>query len=155
MIRLRRPPADAPGPQRRKYLSDLAEALDYLGVQRGDEFLIGPVPKDGSRAVAEDAPGGARTSDPDTSKRAAKRHVGKSGTQRHSIYMAIENAGERGMTSDEAVRATGIEGGWKRISELHDWGFIAVAGERTALRSDNMVQVYVSTIAGRASARGV
>ena len=95
-------------------------------------------------SVDENAPGGARSTDPTTSRSAALTMIPKSGTKRRAVYDAIVAAGSRGATSAEAEAASGVAGAWKRITELHDGGHIQVTGSRFDPRTGKDVQVYVA-----------
>lgn len=59
---------------------------------------------------------GARSSDPDTSALAALKQQPRSGSQRARILDAVLIHGA--MTAREIGEVTGINGAWKRISEL-------------------------------------
>lgn len=89
----------------------------------------------------ENAPGGSRPSDPDTSRRAAWVHYPKSGSQRHRALLAIARAGAKGATASEVGGTTGIPGVWKRVSELKRGGWVIVDGGRYA-ENGHYAEVY-------------
>jgi len=68
----------------------------------------------------------ARTSDPETSRKAAasldtRNHLGV-------LSAAYEAAGEHGLTDEEAATATGLAAAWKRCSDLRRLGHIVPTG---------------------------
>ena len=68
----------------------------------------------------------ARATDPFTSRTAAagldaRGHLG-------ILSRAYREAGERGLTDEEAATATGIASAWKRCSDLRRLGFIVATG---------------------------
>ena len=85
----------------------------------------------------------ARSTDPATSHLAALKHQPRAGSQRARILDAIADAGSRGMTAAEAGRATGINGAWKRVSELAQGGHITEAGIRVDPESGANGTVYI------------
>lgn len=72
----------------------------------------------------------ARSSDPATSRKAAasldtRNHLG-------ILSRAYRDAGQRGMTDEEAAITTGLASAWKRCSDLRRLGYIvATGGTRT------------------------
>jgi hypothetical protein len=73
----------------------------------------------------------ARDSDPVSSHRGADHIASKAKTQRATL-LAVYRAYPEGLTDEEASNLAGIEGGWKRCSELRNLGLIAVSGKRQA-----------------------
>ena len=73
-------------------------------------------------------PPNVRTSDPETSKAASKRHEPKRGTHA-SQCLAMFRAYPRGLTADEVGIFTAIKGAWKRVSDLKALGLIVGTGE--------------------------
>ena len=68
----------------------------------------------------------ARRTDPRTSRAAAasldaRGHLG-------ILSRAYREAGERGLTDEEAATATGLASAWKRCSDLRRLGFIVATG---------------------------
>lgn len=82
---------------------------------------------------------GARTSDPDTSKLAALQHEPRKGTQRARVLAEIRVC-KGGLTARQVTQLTGIEGAWKRVSELKQGGHVVIVGQRLDL--GNMADVY-------------
>lgn len=92
-------------------------------------------------------PGGARRSDPGTSKRAARNVAPRTGSLRAVVLDAL---GRRGaMCSGEIRYVTGKDGIWKRISELAGDGWIEKVGERVFADSKQEQIVYGLTEKGR------
>jgi hypothetical protein len=89
----------------------------------------------------------ARDSDPVSSHRGADHIASKAKTQRATL-LAVYRAYPEGLTDEEASSLAGIEGGWKRCSELRNLGLIAVSGKRQA-SSGVEVRVCSLTEVGR------
>ena len=89
----------------------------------------------------------ARDSDPVSSHAGADHIASKAKTQR-GILLDIYRAYPQGLTDEEACQKAGIEGGWKRCSELRTLGLIAVSGKREA-SSGVSVRVCALTEFGR------
>jgi hypothetical protein len=85
---------------------------------------------------------GARRSDPETSKLAALQNEPRRGSQRAAVLDAIRDAGPAGLTAREAAWATGIEGAWKRVSELRQGGHIVKIAERADPETKALGEVY-------------
>lgn len=73
----------------------------------------------------------ARNSDPATAKLVALQNEPKRESQRGRALAAIRGAGMHGLTAHEVERETGIDGIWRRISELKQGGHIVAIGTRT------------------------
>lgn len=67
--------------------------------------------------------GGFRSTDPDTSREAALVNYPHSGSQREALLWMVHDAGERGLTFDEA-RALGLYAADRRLPELRRGGWI-------------------------------
>jgi hypothetical protein len=89
----------------------------------------------------------ARDSDPVSSHRGADKVASKAKTQRATL-LDVYRAYPQGLTDEEACQKAGIEGGWKRCSELRTLGLIGVMGKREA-SSGVTVQVCAMTEFGR------
>lgn len=130
--------------------SDLTRELDDLGVDRGEAFYVVPA-SELEATIGENSTGGARRSDPDTSKDAALEVFPRSGSQRRKIFDAIAAAGENGLTSEEVSESTGIafaRSSGPRISELKRGGWIEPNGTRPGtLKAEQ--EVLVLTEKGR------
>jgi hypothetical protein len=98
----------------------------------GDEFEV-------VRAAA------ARRSDPTTSKKAGAMNAPGRDSLRGRALEAIRLSGERGLTAREVQTKTGIEGIWKRISELKQGGYIRATGTRTDPGTGAESDVFVVT----------
>lgn len=83
---------------------------------------------------------GARTADPDTSKLAALRQAPRSESQRGRILAALRDYGE--MTSRQIEEHTGINGAWKRVSELKQGGHIREVRTTHDTETNTDVTVY-------------
>ena len=72
----------------------------------------------------------ARTTDPRTSRAAAQSLDARSHLA--TLSRAYRDAGERGLTDEEAAITTGLASAWKRCSDLRRLGYIvATGGTRT------------------------
>lgn len=102
----------------------------------------------------------ARFSDPATShqadaalrEREGKANQIKPGTHRHR---ALEFFAIRPQTADDVQRMTGVEGIWKRVSDLKNMGFIAPTGHTRRSRSGREQEVLEITQAGREALNGL
>jgi hypothetical protein len=90
---------------------------------------------------------GFRSSDPATSRDGAKDAYSRTGTHRYKAFQAIACA--NGMTWDEVATQTGIQGIWKRLSELKNEGWIEAAGTRVCKTTGSPGTVYVLSSMGR------
>lgn len=89
---------------------------------------------------------GARGTDPSTSKRAATLAHPRVGTHRFRVLEVLALHADRGgLTSEEIGLMTGINGVWKRCSELHDGGFAYTEGERKTLSGDDARIYHISS----------
>ena len=159
-VRRRRPPAlDA-----REWRDFLIAALNEVGVGIGEEFVIvhgdgyeddrpdGTLGSSPRRRLDEPREGGARRSDPSTSRKAARDVKPRTGTQRVKILAVIAAKGDHGATSEEAADASGVSfsrSSGPRIAELLRDGYIADTGRTRpgSLGSDQ--RVLVATEKGR------
>ena len=93
-----------------------------------DPLMSAPaVPTALGSLFAAAAAANARSSDPQTSK-AAARSVDPRG-QLGILSRAYAAAGARGLTDEEAALTTGLASAWKRCSDLRRLGFIVATGE--------------------------
>ena len=98
----------------------------------------------------------ARISDPTTSheadavlrEREGPASVVRKGSHRHLALLAFSRHWKSDATADEIQAATGIDGIWKRVSDLKNLGFIEATGQRREARSGRMQEVYAITPAG-------
>jgi hypothetical protein len=88
--------------------------------------------------------GGFRRSDPDTSKKAAFDVVPRAGSQRRKALEALLD--HDGLTYAGVEAITGINGVWKRLSELKQGGWIEVRGTRRILETGSEGDVYYPTV---------
>ena len=96
----------------------------------------------------QNSPGGARSSDPSTSHKAALDALPRTGSQRFRALQAIAAASPAGYTYEEVQQATGIEGVWKRLSELKQGGWIRVIGQRKIQSTGSDGDIYALTEKG-------
>ena len=75
----------------------------------------------------------ARSSDPSTSKRAAK--VLDANGQLAALTALFREAGSNGLTAEEAGDRAGFDGAWKRCSDLLRLGVIVPTGKTRMARS--------------------
>lgn len=90
---------------------------------------------------------GFRRSDPGTSKKGAFDAYPRSGSQRWKALMAVRSTYPRGATYEEVVKATGINGVWKRLSELKQGGWITARGQRR-VSTGSEADIYYLTVKG-------
>lgn len=88
---------------------------------------------------------GFRGSDPKTSRQAAIDKYPTSGSDRAKALDVIWENRENGTTADDVEKATGINGIWKRVSELKKHGFIYAEGTRK-VSSGSQASVYYPTL---------
>lgn len=129
-------------------LESLRAALDRLGVGHREEFLVSPVADedvsvDGNRL-------GAFARDPETSRQAALDNYPRSGKQRHQVFVAVAEAGERGAISDEIADALGIRlySAKPRLIELRRGGWVRKNGKTRPSETNSQVDVHVLTEKG-------
>lgn len=98
------------------------------------------------------APGRARSTDPETSKEAARQVEPRSGTQRAIVLDVIRNARRYGATHEEVVQAVRVirpnvsdSGIRTRTKELVDAGFVVDSTERrkTSRGLDSIVWTHI------------
>jgi hypothetical protein len=94
----------------------------------------------------------ARRTDPSTSMRAALTHAPRARSHRAIVLKLIcrwtlQNHPQVPLTSEEIGRYSGVNGAWKRVSDLLEGGFIEVAGEKEA-STGKMQQTYKPTQKG-------
>ena len=94
-----------------------------------------------------------RETDPSTSKRASFDHLPRAGSQRKMALNAFLHAYPGGLTQSEVERRTNIQGVWKRISELHQGGWIINSGLRMGPNGSDQ-QVYIATEKARRATHG-
>lgn len=91
--------------------------------------------------------GTARRTDPDTSQIAATRNPVRRGTHRHQIMQAFLTAVSSdppGLTAEQATDLAGLNprsSPWKRVSELHEQGWLTDTGERRITQSGSPAMV--------------
>lgn len=110
----------------------LSEALDDLGVRRGEPFLISTA-DDGLEELDANADGKFRADGSTTSRNAALAVYPRSGTDRYAIFMAIAASGEVGRTRDELAGELKMSPNTvrPRVVELLDNDWLEVAELRT------------------------
>lgn len=120
----------------RSALDAIEDLLDEVGAQYRVDHVDPGAP----------AAGGFRVTDPNTSKKAAFDAIPRSGTNRRKALEAVVSSLGAGMTYAEVEEATGINGVWKRLSELKDGGWIVVSGQRRVPKTGSDADVYVATL---------
>jgi hypothetical protein len=90
----------------------------------------------------------ARRVDPSTSQRAAGQHRLRRGTQRHQLLVVFAS-GPGGLTAEEAGVATGIDGAWKRVSDLLNDKLVEDTGEERRSLKGSAQRVLRITQQGR------
>ncbi|MET0604191.1 MAG: hypothetical protein ABW167_19560 [Baekduia sp.] len=101
--------------------SDLKDALDQLGVEPGQGFLIANL-ESSIGEFASGAHGSARPTDPEASHASAE--VTLTGEQILAVFECFKLAWPEGMAAFEVVEQTGIRDAWKRVSDLKRGGYI-------------------------------
>lgn len=81
----------------------------------------------------------ARTSDPETSKKAA-RSLDANG-HLEALTTIFREAGSQGLTAEEAGDRAGFDGAWKRCSDLLRLGVIVPTGKTRTARSGRAQRV--------------
>ena len=98
----------------------------------------------------------ARHTDPATSHKAAKAVKVRAGSQQAALLSAYADAGDYGLTNDDAGVVTGLAYRpgccyWKRCGELLAAGFIAATDDTRTSRAGEAQRVCVITRAGLAA----
>lgn len=91
---------------------------------------------------------GFRSTDPTTSRKAALAAFPRTQSQRYKALMSIAKRTDgpwHGATWVEVEFDTGINGVWKRISELKEGQWIEVVGQRKTPTTKTEADVYVIT----------
>lgn len=98
-----------------------------------EEFAYEPMP-------------GFRKSDPSTSQKAALEALPRAKSQRRKVLSVIVESGDQGATYADVEENTGINGCWKRISELRQGGWVSDSGnERFNGHTGSYATVWVAT----------
>lgn len=82
-----------------------------------------------------------------TSRKAALDNYPRSGKQRHTVLMALVDAGERGLTSDEiaGMHRMNLYSVKPRLIELREGGWATQNGKQRKSEQGSDVDVYVAT----------
>lgn len=107
------------------------ETLDEMGI---DYKVNAHSITDASKAIKlerpdQDSLGGFRKGDPGTSAKGAVDAYPRSGSQRWKALLGVASRGSEGATYEVVAMITGVQGIWKRLSELKDGGWIEVIGQ--------------------------
>ena len=118
-------------------------ALDQLGIETGDDFVISRAP-DGD-AAAKNKLGGFKS---ETGRQAALDNYPRSGSQRWQVLQAV--AGRGPITSVEIAREEGMHlpSVKPRLTELRQGGFVEKRGTKPGPKGSK-VDAYVLTPRGR------
>lgn len=135
---------------------DLTRALDDLGVDAGDEFVVASVATlSGSKLYHleehdEDALGAFNGNASDEARKAALANYPRSGKQRHRVLLYAVAAGEHGITSDEVADELHIPlySAKPRVLELREGGWLARNGQVRPSENGCDVEVHVATDKG-------
>jgi hypothetical protein len=159
IARLTRPHADSPQDERRAYLQRLAQTLDDLGVEPGDEFMLGNARPGGDAAMIlrhdENRQGAVRRDAGVTSRKAASAVAPRTGTQRHRVLEHVAWAtnfdGLNGTTRDElsSALAMTMNSVLPRTKELLDGGWVEETDRTRKTRNGHDAAVLVVTDKGR------
>lgn len=160
--RLTRFAAGASVDTRQNFGKALLAALDRLGVQPGQDFIILPAHEQPSlldqspQEQSHDAPAlGPFTRDSATSRQAALDNYPRSGKQRHAVLMEIARAGDLGRTRDELTARLQFPDSSTdaRVLELKNAAFIEETEQTRTTRAGSQASVLVLTARGRAEVR--
>lgn len=129
---------------------EIRDFLDDIGIKCGKPFVVCH-----PDVFKLDGQGGARRSDPATSKRAAVEVAPRVGSKRRAVLETFDRRSvSLGFTASEAEHYSQVSGAWKRVSELAQGGFIRATGDvRHIPATGKQQQVYVITEKGRAAIR--
>jgi hypothetical protein len=157
---LKRPRRDATDEEIIAYRRRIAATLEEIAVDYGEEFVILPAADLANGTIYElDAHdqtklGGFRSGS-DSARKAAIDNYPRSGSQRHRVLVALVEAGERGVTSDEIHASTGMNlySVKPRLIELREGGWAEQNGKTRPSPRGSATDVYVATERGKAAVR--
>lgn len=126
------------------YYSDLSSALERLGVDPGDEFMLAAVTP--TPAVEENAVG-PHVAGSTTSRKAAVANYPRSGTQRWRVLGFILRSGDTGITRDqiEAQMQTSGNTVRPRVAELIEGGWAEATDRTRPTRGGQQAEVLIAT----------
>ena len=83
----------------------------------------------------------ARKTDPATSKRAAAdQELGPRHTNMRRVLEVIGTWPD--LTAREAAARAGVDGGWKRVSDLHAKGLVEISGQRACKMTGKLARTW-------------
>lgn len=99
----------------------------------------------------QDVRGRAHSEGPDTAKAAAAANAGRSGSQKHRVFLAIGAAGYEGRTFDELRRELDMYSAQKRLHDLKlgEWVAPRDDGAKRPTETGALAEVYVLSNKGR------
>lgn len=103
--------------------------------------------------MPDDRKGRHRNTDPETSRQGAQSVAYRAGSQKAKLLQAYADAGERGLTSEQAAEIADLmrTGYWKRASELRQDGLIAETDQTRTGTAGVAQMIYVITSLGLAN----
>lgn len=148
--RLTRPAEGALLEERAAFGRELLAVLTRLGVGPGDDFLVSA--HEGRELGVDEKTLGRFAAQSETSRKAALDNYPNSGIQRHTVFVAVAEAGPRGVISDEIADAKRIRlySVKPRLIELREGGWVRQNGETRPSPTGSDVDVYVLTEKGAA-----
>lgn len=146
---LNRPHDGATVDERRDFGRELLAALDRLGVQKGDPFVVGNGKAQSNLYDIEeiDASNLGPLGSTETSRKAALDNYPRSGTQRHRVLMALYVASR---TRQEIAKATDLPDNSvrPRVKELMTGGWVETTGETRVTETGSDADVLKLTMKG-------
>lgn len=143
--------------------SDLSAALDDLGVEEGQQFLVAALERSIDEAAVAADPRvnlvGGFAGESDTSREAALYHFPRSGALRGKVLHRVGEHHPTGVTSEDLAAAMGqnLYSVKPRLTELRKGGWVRVLEQRKS-KTGAPIDAYVLTTkaeeALRAEARG-
>lgn len=126
---------------------DLREALDSLGIGRGEDFSIVPA----SEFAGQLGEVGPYPKDKPTSRDAAYANAPRRGTQRERVLVQIVSCGVTGATRDEVADLLHMPPNvaTPRVLELIQGGHVEETSRTRATRAGEQATVLVATPKGR------
>lgn len=145
------------------YHRELAAALEELGVEHNEEFVIMPAGAASSSGIYDidehDSQNlGPFSAESETSRLAALANYPHSGSQRHRILVEIVRSGLTGRTREELSEKLGLSGNSvrPRVKELleGDWLEVGIGVRKTPMGNDSEVLVATRKARAEAEAKG-
>lgn len=159
-----RPPADAGISEVAVYHRHVAQQLEDIGVDYGEEYVVVKASEFNKQPALTDSQLGPFAKDSETSRQAAIDNYPRQGGQRHKILLTFaaqiekwdaekeQTTGERhGYTRDDLERLTHLSGNAvrPRVKELLEGGYLEESDETRPTRAGSEASVLQITEDGR------